>query len=83
MDEKKAWDKGDSVVAKILNGENRFYEEATITRVTGKCPYGHREGETFRVTALNSDGLCGSLYKAMHASLATLHQYPSIMMRAL
>ncbi len=79
MNETKTPGRGDSIVAKIFKGENRFYEEVTITRVTGRCPYGHQQGETFRVTALNSDGLCGSLYKAMHASIATLHYGGSIL----
>ena len=73
MDEKKGWNETDNIVAKILRGENRFYEEVTVTSVTGECPYGHKEGDTFRVTALNCDGLCGSLYKAINAPIVTLH----------
>ena len=54
MDEKKGWNETDNIVAKILRGENRFYEEVSITSVTGECPYGHKEGDTFRVTALST-----------------------------
>ena len=53
MNETKGWSDTDNIVAKILKGENRFYEEVTITKVTGECPYGHKEGEQFQVTALN------------------------------
>ena len=73
MNETKGWSDSDNIVAKILKGENRFYQEVTITKVNGECPYGHREGEQFQVTALNSDGLCGSLYKAIHSPIVTLH----------
>jgi uncharacterized repeat protein (TIGR04076 family) len=79
VDEKKQWSEDEPIVAKILNGENRYAQEVTITRVSGRCPYGHAKGETFTVTALNSDGLCGSLYKSMHASLSTLHYGGSIL----
>ncbi len=79
MDEKKQWSEDEPIVAKILKGENRYAQEVTITRVSGRCPYGHTEGETFKVTALNSDGLCGSLYKAIHTSLSTLHYGGSIL----
>jgi uncharacterized repeat protein (TIGR04076 family) len=73
MNETKGWSDTDNIVAKILKGENRFYQEVTITKVNGECPYGHREGEQFQVTALNSDGLCGSFYKAIHSPIVTLH----------
>jgi uncharacterized repeat protein (TIGR04076 family) len=79
MDEKKQWSEDEPIAEKILKGENRYAQEVTITRVSGRCPYGHREGETFKVTALNSDGLCGSLYKAIHTSLTTLHYGGSIL----
>jgi len=73
MNEKKEWNETNNYAAKILKGENRYYQEVTITKVTGVCPYGHKEGEKYRVTALNSDGLCGSLFKAIHTSIVTLH----------
>jgi len=79
MNEKRQWDEKNEMVAKILKGENRYYQEVTITKVTGECPYGHKEGEQYRATALNSDGLCGSLYKAIHASLVTLHYGGSLL----
>jgi uncharacterized repeat protein (TIGR04076 family) len=69
IEEKKEWDESDNIVAKILKGENRYYQEVTIAGITGDCPYGHREGEKYKVTALNSDGLCGSLYKTIHAAM--------------
>jgi len=79
MNEKRQWDENNEMVAKILKGENCYYQEVTITKVTGECPYGHKAGEQYRATALNSDGLCGSLYKAIHASLVTLHYGGSLL----
>ena len=78
-EDKKEWDEGNNIVAQILKGENRYYQEVTITKVNGECPYGHKEGEIFKVTALNSDGLCGSLYKAIHSSVVTLHYGGSLL----
>jgi len=63
----------DDVVRKFVEAENRYYQEVTITGVTGDCPYGHKQGEIYRVTNCNNDGLCGSLYKAIHSSIITLH----------
>ena len=60
-------------VTNIIETENRYYQEVTITGVTGECPYGHQEGKIFRVTNCNHDGLCGALYKAIHSSIITLH----------
>jgi len=79
MNDKKQWGESSSLVAKILKGENRYYQEVTITTVEGECPYGHKEGEIFKVTALNSDGLCGSLFKAIHAPIVTLHYGGSLL----
>ncbi|MBW1819282.1 MAG: TIGR04076 family protein [Deltaproteobacteria bacterium] len=79
MNEDSTWGESKSIVAKILKGENRFCEEVTITRVNGECPYGHRAGQKYRVTALNSDGLCGSLFKTIHASIVTLHYGGSLL----
>jgi len=78
MNEQREWDESDNIVAKILKGENRYCQEVTIKRIGGDCPFGHREGEKYRVTALNSDGLCGSLYKALHPYIVTLHYGGSI-----
>jgi uncharacterized repeat protein (TIGR04076 family) len=78
-EEKKEWDEGNNIVAQILKGENRYYQEVTITKVDGECPYGHKRGEKFKLTALNSDGLCGSLYKAIHASVVALHYGGSVL----
>ena len=60
----------DEYAANVLKAENRFYQEVTITKVTGDCPYGHKEGETFKVTAMNSDKICGSLLKAIFLGLS-------------
>jgi uncharacterized repeat protein (TIGR04076 family) len=58
--------------------ENRYYQEVTITKVIGECPYGHREGEKYNVTNCNSSGLCGALYKRIHDSIVTLHYWGSL-----
>ena len=47
----------DDVVAQIMEVVNRYYQEATITGVSGSCPYGHCKGDRFKVTSMNSDGL--------------------------
>jgi len=57
----------------VLEKENRFYQEVTITRVNGMCPYGHREGDQFKVTTMNSDGMCGALLKSLFLPLTILH----------
>ena len=63
----------DDFVRKIIEAENRYCQEITITDVQGECPYGHVKGDVFRVTNCNSDGLCGALYKAIHSQIITLH----------
>jgi uncharacterized repeat protein (TIGR04076 family) len=59
--------------ATILKAENRYCQDVTITSVHGSCPCGHHAGETFRVTALDAGGLCGSLYAAIFPSVVALH----------
>ena len=65
--EKQNTNKGeiDQGIAEIIKAINRYHQEVTITKVTGECPYGHKEGEKYRVTVSNSDGLCGSLFQAI------------------
>lgn len=62
----------DEGLAEVIKAINRYHQEVAITGVTGNCPYGHKEGEKFIVTGMNSDGLCGSLYQAVHPSISTL-----------
>jgi len=59
-----------SEIAKIVN---RYYQEVAITKIFGTCPYGYKEGEKFRVTSVNHDGLCGALYQAIHPCIASMH----------
>ena len=73
MTEEKEFSEIEEFAAKVLEAENRYYQEVTITKINGECPYGHKEGEKFKVTAMNSDGLCGSLLKAILAPVVTLH----------
>ena len=62
----------DQGIAEIIKAINHYHQEVTITKVTGECPYGHKEGEKYRVTVSNSDGFCGSLFQAIHPSIAIL-----------
>jgi len=57
----------------VLEKENRYYQEVTVTHVNGECPYGHKEGDQFKVTTMNSDGMCGSLLKSLFFPLTILH----------
>jgi uncharacterized repeat protein (TIGR04076 family) len=60
-------------VAKRIKEGSRYYQEATINRVSGQCPYGHREGETYKITNVNAGGLCGALYNSIRDSVLTTH----------
>jgi uncharacterized repeat protein (TIGR04076 family) len=59
--------------AQILKEENHYCQDVTITKVHGSCPYGHREGDTLRITGLHAGGLCGSLLTAIFPSVVALH----------
>jgi len=59
-------------LAEVIRTINRYHQEVKITTVTGDCPYGHQKGEKFIVTTMNSDGLCGSLYQAIHPFIVSL-----------
>jgi uncharacterized repeat protein (TIGR04076 family) len=59
--------------AQIFKSVNRYYQEVTLTKIDGQCPYGQKEGDTFRVTDMNYDSLCGALYQAIHSYIVTLH----------
>ena len=58
---------------KIRREAYRYCEEVIVTEVEGTCPYGHKKGDCFRLTNMNSDGMCGSLYQPIHTNLVTLH----------
>lgn len=61
------------IIENVTTSVNRYYQEVTITKIDGECPFGHQVGEVYRTTATNHDGLCGSLYHAIHAPIATFH----------
>ena len=63
----------DEMVENVMKSVKRYYQELTISKVNGECPYGHKEGELFNVTATSHDGLCGSLYHAIHAPVTSQH----------
>jgi uncharacterized repeat protein (TIGR04076 family) len=56
----------------IFDAVNRYYQEVTVTAVDGECPYGHKVGDKFKLTGMNHDTICGSLYQALHAPIMTL-----------
>ena len=63
----------DDFTKTVLKTINACYQEVTITKVTGECPFGLREGERFNVTSMNHDGICGSLYQAIHPYIGSCH----------
>lgn len=63
----------DEAALNVLKLENKYYQEVKIAKVNGTCPYGHKEGDVFKVTAMNSDGICGSLLKSIFSDIITLH----------
>ena len=40
----------EDVVKKFQQFENHYFQEVTITGVSGECPYGHKEGEQYKVS---------------------------------
>jgi uncharacterized repeat protein (TIGR04076 family) len=63
---------GEDDLSFIFDTANKYYQEVRVTKVEGECPYGHNVGDTFRVTARNHDGLCGSLYQLINGDVLTL-----------
>ncbi|MEI6128087.1 MAG: TIGR04076 family protein [Pseudomonadota bacterium] len=79
MNETELPNAAQAYIAQVLQKENRYCQEVTITRVNGICPYGHRKGEVFHVTAMNSGGICGSLLTSIFPSIITLHYGGSLL----
>ena len=69
----------DEYAANVLKEENRYYQEVTVIRVKGDCPYGHKEGDVFKVTCMNSDAICGSLLKGIFHSIIVKHYGGSLL----
>ena len=65
--------------AELFKQENRYYQEVTITEVDGDCPYGHKVGDQFKVTAMCPGNLCGSLLQALLGRIVTLHYGGSLL----
>ena len=59
-------------VADVIKDINRYYSEVTVTKVSGKCPYGHEEGEVYKTTGMNHAGICGGLWHVIHPSIIAL-----------
>jgi uncharacterized repeat protein (TIGR04076 family) len=79
MEEKETVQDFDEYAAQVLRLEHRYYQEVTVTRVNGECPYGHKVGDTFKVTAMNSDGICGSLLQGIFSPIVSLHYGGSLL----
>jgi uncharacterized repeat protein (TIGR04076 family) len=73
MEQENRPNEADEFADRVLKAEHRYYQQVTIRKVHGNCPYGHREGDAFRVTAMNSDGICGSLLQGIFSPVAGLH----------
>ncbi len=73
MADEKHPDEFEEYTARVLRAEHRYYQEVTVTAVNGKCPYGNQVGDTFKVTAMNSDGICGSLLQGIFSPIVSLH----------
>ena len=69
----------DEYAANVLKEENRYFQQVTVTRVRGDCPYGHRVGDVFKVTCMNSDAICGSLLKGIFHSIIVKHYGGSLL----
>ena len=69
----------EDITAAVLREENRYYQEVVITAVDGGCPYGHQVGEAFKVTAMNSDNICGALLQVLLGRIVTLHYGGSLL----
>ena len=50
-------------VRRRVEESKNWLQEVTITSVNGDCPYGHREGEIYKVNDIRTGGLCGALYR--------------------
>ena len=59
-------------VADVIRDINRYYSEVTIIKVSGECPYGHKEGEKYKVTGMNHAGICGGLWHVIQPSVLAL-----------
>ncbi len=57
----------------VIKGENRYCQKAVITNVKGSCPFGHKKGDTFTLTALHAGGMCGALLTSIMQPIVTQH----------
>jgi uncharacterized repeat protein (TIGR04076 family) len=77
-EQKNAGTDAEEALAELFKIINRYYQEVTIVGVNGTCPYGHQKGEKFRLTGMNHDCLCGSLYQHIQAQVMTLNYGGSV-----
>ncbi len=66
------------VMIHVAKSVKKYYQEVTITKVNGVCPYGHKEGDKHRITSTVHNGLCGALWQSNHSSIASLHYGGSV-----
>jgi len=79
MTEKFEKDDLEAYTAKVLREENRYFQAVTVTGVNGICPYGHKVGDVFKITSMNSDNICGSLLKNIFPSVIVKHYGGSLL----
>jgi len=60
-------------VRKRVDDSQNWFQEVAITKVSGECPYGHREGEIYKISDIKCGGLCGSLYRSIHDAVLVTH----------
>ena len=60
-------------VRKRVDDSQNWFQEVTITKVSGECPYGHKEGEIYKISDTHFGGLCGSLYRSIHDAVLVTH----------
>jgi uncharacterized repeat protein (TIGR04076 family) len=79
MDEKDTTQDFSEYTEQVLKLEHRYYQKVTVTKVNGTCPYGLRVGDSFKITAMNSAGICGSLLQGIISPIVSLHYGGSIL----
>jgi len=62
-----------SEVRRRVEEAKNWWQEVTITGVNGDCPYGHKEGEIYKVSDIKTGGLCGALYRDILDSVLITH----------
>ena len=57
---------------KVMKEQTGFKVIASIKALNGKCPWGHKIGDTFEISCWDTAGLCGMLYHNLFPELMML-----------